>query len=120
MSHVLEKQSLVKIDIPVAAVIVGVIAFLFIPFYDGIEYMVSRWINKEEYSHGFFLPVIALYLLWERRVILSEQQYTGSYWGAVFAFTGLLFGLIGELATIFEAIQYGFVLAIWGECQCFL
>ena len=29
--------------------------------------LVRRWTAQEEYSHGFFIPVIAAWLLWSRR-----------------------------------------------------
>lgn len=114
MSHAITNQTFLKIDIPVIAVIAASIAFLFLPFYDGIEFMVKRWMGREEYSHGFFLPVIALYLLWERRHIVARQPHTGSYAGPLLAFAGLVFCLIGELATIYEALEYGYVVTIWG------
>ncbi|MCG8313113.1 MAG: VPLPA-CTERM-specific exosortase XrtD [Pseudomonadales bacterium] len=114
MSYAIENQPKIKVDMPVIIVLIASLLFLIWPFYDGVEFMVKRWIRKEEYSHGFFLPVIVMYLIWERRNILSVQEYTGSFWGVLLTFFGLVGCLIGELATIYEAIEYGFVLAIWG------
>ncbi|MCG8672704.1 MAG: VPLPA-CTERM-specific exosortase XrtD [Pseudomonadales bacterium] len=114
MTDLAKQYSHIKVGLPEALMIGAAFLFLLFPFFDGVEFMVKRWAGKEEYSHGFFLPVIVLYLLWERREILVRQTYPGSYWGAVLTFGGLILCLVGELATIFEAIQYGFVMAIWG------
>ena len=45
----------------------------FVAFYGGLADLVGRWYKQEEYSHGFFLPLISLYLLWHRRAVLAQQ-----------------------------------------------
>ena len=40
-------------------------------FRGSIEEMVGVWSGKEEYSHGFFIPFITLYLIWTRRAELT-------------------------------------------------
>lgn len=83
-------------------------------FYDGIQDMFRVWMQKEEYSHGFFLPIIAIYILWQRNVTLSQLPYRGSYFGVVTVCAGLMLGLMGELGTLYTLIQYGFLLTIFG------
>src|SRR5665213_2269842 len=44
--------------------------------------LVHRWIKQEEYSHGFFIPIIAIWLLWSRRVALIGSVGQPS-WGCL-------------------------------------
>ncbi|MBV1869757.1 MAG: VPLPA-CTERM-specific exosortase XrtD [Gammaproteobacteria bacterium] len=91
-----------------------VLSGLVLMFYDGLEYMFRVWMTKEEYSHGLLLPLITLYILWQRKALLSQLPYRGSYLGVLVVCVGLMLGLMGELGTLYTAIQYGFLVAIFG------
>ena len=43
-----------------------VVAFAF-AFFTGIENLFKRWGEQQELSHGYFLPVIAVWMVWARR-----------------------------------------------------
>ncbi len=82
-------------------------------FYDGIAYMVARW-SSEEYSHGYLLPFIAGYFIWQKRNELARMPFDGS-WVGVFVFCLGLFGFVlGEMGTLFTVIQYSFLLTLAG------
>ena len=38
-------------------------------FWDGLIRIVGSW-SSDEYSHGYLIPVIALFLIWQRRADL--------------------------------------------------
>ena len=42
-----------------------------IAFFNGIENLFKRWGEQQELSHGYFLPLITAWMLWERRDALS-------------------------------------------------
>ena len=39
------------------------IALAFFAYFGGLTELISRWSKQEEYSHGFFIPLISLWLL---------------------------------------------------------
>lgn len=41
----------------------------------------SRWADDPQYSHGYLVPVFALYLLWQRRGCLNGQAGRGNWLG---------------------------------------
>ena len=49
----------------ILVVIAGLLAIA--AFSNSLLELVRRWIAQEEYSHGFFIPLIAAWLLWTRR-----------------------------------------------------
>src|SRR5260370_4509917 len=51
-----------KALIALIAVLVGLAAFG-----GSLLELVHRWIAQEEYSHGFLIPVVTAWLLWNRR-----------------------------------------------------
>lgn len=88
-------------------------------FWGGLSELVGRWYKQEEYSHGFFLPLITLFLLWYRRDVLRKSRGAPSAWGlAVLAVSvGLL--VLGEITALFLAVQFGFLLALVGLVLCY-
>ena len=82
-------------------------------FYDGLVFMASFW-EKDEYSHGYMIPLVALYLVWQKQEKLVEVINKGSWLGAAMVLAGLVLFLMGELGSLYVLIQYGFLLALYG------
>ncbi|BCG63752.1 MAG: exosortase [Methyloprofundus sp.] len=94
------------------------VCLLIVVFYDGLAHMVSKW-NSDEYSHGYFIPLISLWMTWENREKLATiAEY--SWAGPCFVLVGLALGIIGELATLFVITQYAFLLTLFGLCLSFV
>ena len=70
-------------------------------FKSSLEMMITIWINVEEYSHGFFIPVISIYFLWIRRRELTFVECFKDAWpGFALVITGLLLGFLGGVTTL--------------------
>ncbi len=82
-------------------------------FQDGLSQMVGQW-GSEEYSHGYLIPVISLFLIWRNRHRLAETSPKGAWVGALVVVVGLVVFLMGELGTIYTVIQYAFLMTIFG------
>lgn len=89
-------------------------AMLFFVFFDGLERMVHIWDTKEEYGHGYMIPVIILFLIWQKKDLLEQAEFKGSWPGVLITAVGLLFYIVGELGSHYTAIQYAFVVATIG------
>ena len=95
-----------------------VVAGLCVVFWDGLRYMADHW-HAEEYSHGPLIPIIAVFLIWQKKdalqaAILAERAPRGGAVGVAVLLVGLLAGLLGELSTVYLVIQYGFLVALFG------
>jgi exosortase D (VPLPA-CTERM-specific) len=97
---------------PIALALVVVVC-LFSVFWEGLVYMVEAW-DQEEYNHGYLIPFVALYLLWLRAERVGQVQLSGSWLGPLFVIGGIAAFLLGELSSIFQIIEYGFLLALSG------
>jgi exosortase A len=73
-------------------------------YFDAIRGMVLDWYHDENYSHGFLIPVISGYLLWQRRQEIASVETRPSLFGLVVVLAGLcqfLFGYVsGESFTM--------------------
>ena len=90
-------------------VIVAVVAFR-----GGLLSLVNRWSVQEEYSHGFLIPFIVLWMLWSRRDALIASIGTPSWIGPALIFVAAMMLFVGELSAFFLLLQIGFVVALFG------
>ena len=90
-----------------------IILFLGLIFSNGLGYMVEKW-DSEVYSHGYMIPFVASYLLWLRARRFGEAELSSSWVGAAFVLASLGAFVLGELSSIYQIIQYGFLLALFG------
>jgi exosortase len=57
--------------------------------------MVAKWSSDPQYSHAYFVPAFALYLVWARRTELAQCSGQPSWWGLVPLLAGLVLRLAG-------------------------
>lgn len=98
-----------QLVIGLSAVVLAMLAF-----HEGLSRMVGWWLEREEYSHGILIPFIAAYLIWQRWNGLATVIPRYQYVGALIATVGVVFATAGELATLYQPIQYGFLLIFYG------
>jgi len=56
-----------------AAALVSLGAIVFV-YYDVLSSLVRQWASDDNYSHGFFIIPLALYIAWERRDLLRRAE----------------------------------------------
>lgn len=96
------------------------LASMYLAFEHAVRAMVQQW-SLEEFSHGYLIPFISLYLAWQRRSALRWQEFRGSWAGVAAVGGGILLGVAGRLATL-VIVEYlalivviaGLVLALTG------
>lgn len=80
--------------------------------FDGLERMAAYW-DREEYSHGYLIPFVALYLFWQKRGALANSIDSPSKLGLLGLFASLFVWLLGEVSGIFTLIQYAFIMGVF-------
>jgi exosortase D (VPLPA-CTERM-specific) len=97
----------------VACLLIGFI------YYDGLELMVGWW-EREEYSHGYMIPLVALFLAWQKQAEIVKTAKSGSLWSVVALALALCVFLMGELSGIYTVIQYAFLMALYAVILAFV
>lgn len=57
----------------------------------------AQWVNDPNFSHGFFVPVFALFVLWQDREKLKNIESAPSWSGLPLVILGLLMLMLGVL-----------------------
>ena len=83
-------------------------------FLETILEMVHRWDTSEEYGYGYMIPVITLFLIWQRKNLLAEIEFTPSIAGLLLIVLGWAVFFLGAVATTHTLSQYGLVFTIMG------
>ena len=68
---------------------------------DSLAFLFGYWISSEDYSHGMFVPLISLFLIWQARHRIAEAGIENSWWGLAVISAGLFLYWIGEFATLY-------------------
>ena len=73
------------------------ITLLFVFLYHNvISYLVYNWSIDENYSHGYLIPFISAYLVWDKRDVLKEIPLKPNNLGAPFLLFGILLMIAGD------------------------
>ena len=76
--------------------------------------LVKQWYDDPDYSHGFLVPLMSAYLIWQRRDKLAEVARKPSNWGllVVVGSLGLLF--LGSLGAELFLTRISIIVTICG------
>ena len=93
---------------------------LYLAFRDAIGVMLWSW-QTAEFSHGYLIPLISLYLVWQRRGALAQTPFKGSWAGLIWVLAGIGLATLGRFAALYTfqhiallVILFGAVLACVG------
>jgi exosortase len=96
-------------------------ALLIVTYFPILGLMVDQWNNDDDMGHGFFVPVVALYVVWQMRssllAITPQPSWLGLpvlLWGAVQMALGMLGAELFLQRTAFLVSAVGSVLFLGG------
>jgi exosortase D (VPLPA-CTERM-specific) len=99
----------------VLAVVMTVLGYLYA---DSLRFLVQAWLEDDNYSHGPFIPLISLYLIWLRWTQLQTVERRGSWWGLPIIIVGLLLYAVGEFAAMYAVVHVSFWMVLVGLVTC--
>ncbi len=89
-------------------------------FADGLIRLEVIWANQEEYSYGYVVPLISLFLVWQNGDRLERLGATGSWSGLLLVLFGMCLYALGEWGAIYSLVQYAFVVVLEGLALAWL
>src|SRR5262249_34991640 len=81
--------------------------------------LVNHWMIDEDMGHGFFVPVIAGYIAWQKREQLMTAQLKSNSWGLVILAIAAAQSIVGTLGAELFVSRTAFLLSVFG-CVLFL
>ena len=76
--------------------------------------LAQQWWQDPNYTHGFFVPVFSLFLLWEGRAKLAALRMQPSWWGLVILVFALIALVLGTISSGFFLSRVSLLLLICG------
>ncbi len=88
-------------------------------YYRVLAKLVFDWWNLPDFSHGFLVPLFALYLVWDKRKTLREIPLAPSWSGVAVAAAGLMVLLLGVYGAELFLSRVSLVILLAGLVLCF-
>ena len=99
----------------ISASLLGALFVTFILAYFPVwQRLVLAWYNSDDYSHGFFIIPICIYIIWQKWDTLKETEVRPSRWGLVIVIFFLFIYIIAHLAEIVTVASLSMVLLVSG------
>lgn len=76
--------------------------------------LVHAWIYNEDMGHGFFVPLVAGYIVWQRREELLRLKAEPSWWGLPVVVSGALVLVAATLGAEVFLARLSFVITLTG------
>ena len=92
-----------KVRIATATSVLGAVFLL--AYFGVLKGLFDTWYNNEDYSYGFLIPLVAAYLIWEKKGQLKSIRVSSNWMGAPFFFFFLLVSIYGMLGSSPSAVR---------------
>ena len=109
-----ESSNSISATLPVLLLPSLLFATFILAYFPVWKRLVLIWYNSDDYSHGFFIIPICIYLLWRKRNVLAEIPNKPSLWGLALVIFSLLMYLFAHFAEIMTIASFSMVLLLAG------
>jgi exosortase len=87
---------------------------LIVAYFPVLQHLVEQWSNDEDVSHGFFVPLVAGFIAWQRREQILSIDYRPAWWGMGVMAWAALQGYVGTLGAELFLQRTSFLEALVG------
>lgn len=94
--------------------LIGIGVLLVLVYYENLSLMVQRWNTSPEYGYGYLIPLITVFLIWQKKNSLERIHYDGSWLGVFVVAVGIVLFYIGDVSTVYTISQYSLIIVLTG------
>jgi len=95
-----------SIDIALLVLLVGSFGYAYYPV---LKSLFNLWSTSDDYSHGFFIIPISIYIIWTKKEKLAQIPAVSSNWGGGLVVISLLMYLLAKFAGIQSLATFSIV-----------
>ena len=102
-------------------VVIGLLAVAVLGYMyaDSLRFMFGQW-GSDDYSHGFFVPVVSLFLIWLKRKHIVAANIRSSWWGPGIVVLGLMLYVVGDYAALYVLLHVSLWIVLVGLVLSFI
>jgi exosortase len=89
-------------------------ALLTLAYFPVLRHLVEQWSADEDFSHGFFVPPVAAFIVWQRRHQILALDYQPAWWGLGVMAWAALQGYVGMLGAELFLQRTSFLISLVG------
>ena len=89
------------------------VAFLIL-FSHTLLKLIQDWSIDDNFSHGFLIPFISGFLIWQKRDQLTSEKLKASNWGLLIIFMGMLLHIAGTAGAEMFTMRMAIVVTLTG------
>jgi exosortase len=103
----------IKREMPWAAILwFGIL--LIVTYFPILKHLVEQWWDDPDTSHGFFVPLVAGFIVWQRREHLMALEWKPVWWGMGLLLWGGLQAYVGMLGAELFLQRTAFLISLVG------
>jgi exosortase len=76
--------------------------------------LVRQWIDDQDMGHGFFVPIVAGYIIWQKKQELLSESPSPTWWGLLIVAWGALQLLVATLGAELFLARTAFLISLIG------
>ncbi len=89
-------------------------AFLIAGYFPVLRQLVGDWIIDQNMGHGFFVPLVAGYVVWQKRDSWLSKSYQPSWWGLLIVAEAALQLIVANIGAELFLARTAFIVSIAG------
>lgn len=90
-------------------------ALVLLIYTPSLMWMWERWFARDSYySHGILIPFVTIYLIWQKRAVLSTIKPASSPWGLRLFFIGIAIHLLSALFRVYFTSGFSLIIVLYG------
>lgn len=83
-------------------------------YHKTIGHLIHDWSNDPDFSHGFLIPFVTLYMIWTCKNKLSDTTIKSANTGLIIVMTGMLLHLLGNIGAELFTMRFSMVVTLAG------
>ncbi len=101
-------------NLPTLLLTILILGTFILAFFPVWKRLVLAWYSSDQYSHGFFIIPITLYIIWRKKDVLGKTPIIPSWWGMALVIFSLLLYLFAYFAEISTVASFSIVVLLAG------